>query len=137
MGAGILLVALALAYVAALRIWLRQPPPLRVLSVCLVDEDDGAPVEVCVADALRALEAVAPYLGRVTVAAQPARSVMLAALSRRHSGISVVVDAGGEPARLQEPDLVAGLSRDFRAAALVARARRLLSTHGGLSPKTE
>jgi hypothetical protein len=126
-----------LAFTAMLRDWLQERPPRALLSVCLVDEDDGAPIEVCLADALRALEPVAPYLGRVTVAARPARSAMLAALSRRRTGISVAADADRALACLQEPALVAGLGRDFRGAALAARARRLLSTAGVLSPKSE
>jgi hypothetical protein len=120
-----------------LHAWLREAPARGSLCVCLLDEDDGAPIEVCVADALRALEPVAPYVGRVTVAARPARSAMLAALSRRQAGISVATDADSAAACLQQPALVAGLSRDFRGAALCARARRLLSTPGGLSPKSE
>jgi hypothetical protein len=119
------------------RIWLREGPARGGLCVCLVDEDDGAPIEVCVAEALRALEPVAPYVGGVTVAARPARSAMLAALSRRQRGISVVADAEGAAACLRRPVLVAGLSRDFRGATLRARALRLLSTPGGLSPKND
>jgi len=130
------LAALALAYVAALLRWLREPAGPGLLTVCLVDEDEGVATEVCVAEAMRALEAVGPCLRAVVVAARPTRGAIWASQLRRQTGVEVAATVDGW-LDLPDPVLRAGLFPGFRGAALAARARRLLSTTGGGAPKRE
>jgi hypothetical protein len=140
-GAGaldLLLAALALAFLWELLRSLRENAPPGPVVLCLLDADEDTAIEVCVADALRALEAAGPYLGAVVVAARPARSAILAALSRRHNGVVVAVAGDGGlswPGRV----LTAAMGPGFRAAALAGRIRALASssTTASASPKRE
>jgi hypothetical protein len=128
--------ALALAFLWELLLHLSEPAAPGAVVVWLVDEGGEQALEVCVADALRALEALGPYLGAVVVEAGPARSAILAALSRRHTGV-LVTETGEGGWRPPGPLLTAGLGPGFRAGALAARAWAALSTSGAGSPKTE
>jgi len=129
----LLIGAIGLTFAACLAAWLREPAEQPRIVVCLVPEDDGGAVEVRVADALRVLQAVGPHVGAVAVAARDTRSAMLVALLRHHSSLTVT----DEPAGLPGLVLVASLGRGFRAAALLARVRAVLSTAAAGMPTKE